>query len=582
MKRVKKKVFITNIRLRLTIYYSLLIIAVSLVLVCVISKTLLVEFRERKNELYLQEMDVINQDIDNKMKGFSDNIRAMKNSKLIDEFMKGTADSAALYNYMQDSRFYIKGVKSFILLNKDKEMVFSFASDYRQYAGDTIMDMINKSKDNYYTLPHNYPFGEIENDYMDNKTITYCRAIRDNENYRLEGYLMCNITRDYLCGGELSYSKELFDETYIVNADGEFIYRTGARNEDVEKHIENILKNTTPQGGWYVNENSSYFVKRLQVNPDWIVVGGISNGSLMRDINRIRYYILFTCCLGILLVILISHQIAKRITSPIFALKNGMSRLVEGDMPSKVDVVAYDELKYLVQGYNIMVEDLNVYVDAMYQYGRKISEAEIQSLKFQLESLQSQINPHFLYNTLNTVSYLAMQKRTMDVRKMIQSLNQLLRCTLSDTSELITIEEEIQFLHAYVGIQEYRYPDMITLKIRCEPDVKEMLIPKLILQPLVENAILHGIFPTGKKGNIDIQIFSKSNRIFFVVEDNGIGMKTEDVEKIKEKKGFNRIGVTNVQERLQLYYGETSELMIVSEYGKGTVIKFDIPEESRG
>lgn len=583
MKKVIKNVQVKNIRIRLTLYYSLLITAISALLIIIVSQTLLSEFRDRKNEQVLDQMQVISRDMEKKMGEFTDNVKLVKREQKVRDYLDDQGGKEDAEAYLQKEMFFPKGLKSLMIVNANQQLISSFSE--QKSIGDIpfLRDMMKEEREVSFSTPYNHPFGNEAADFMDNSTITCCTAVRDESSYQVKGYILSNITRDYLFSGEREDSKNLFDDMYIISNSGDFIYRTGDRNIDTEEKIRKAAAKANFKPTCHTDEMNSYFIRNISFYPSWKIVGLVSNKSLMREINRIKIYMVLICLLGIVIVVLISQWISKKMTIPIYALKNAMASFESGEMPDKVIVEAKDELRYLVKGFNSMVEDMNVYINAMYNYGKEVSEAEILALKFQLESLQSQINPHFLYNTLNTVSYLAMKGQTEDIRRLIQALNQLLRSTLSDNNEFVSIGTEIEFLYAYMRIQDYRYPDLVTMEITCDETLKNRKIPKLILQPLVENSLLHGIFPTGEKGRITIKIQSRGVYIRISIEDNGVGMNPEILKHLDNNmsgKGFNRIGLYNVNERLGMYYGAESRLTTHSVIGEGTEISFEIPQET--
>jgi two-component system sensor histidine kinase YesM len=229
-----------------------------------------------------------------------------------------------------------------------------------------------------------------------------------------------------------------------------------------------------------------------------------------------------------------------------------------------------------------MVDDIRVYIDAIYNEAENVKNAETAALKFQLESLQQQINPHFLYNTLNTIKYLATQGRTKDIAELIQSLNMLLRSSISNMQAFRTIAQEIFFLEAYVKIQAYRYPDMINFHISSDDNALDFTIPKLILQPLVENAIIHGLFPRQQKGNIKLKLWQTSNCVVIRIEDDGVGMDSKIVEKLNLGEFLGEsIGVQNVYKRLKIYYGDSARLVYSSTQDKGTTVELRLPLEPK-
>ena len=201
--------------------------------------------------------------------------------------------------------------------------------------------------------------------------------------------------------------------------------------------------------------------------------------------------------------------------------------------------------------------------------------------RYELKVLQSQINPHFLYNTLDSIIWMAEWGKNQEVVKMTSSLARLLRRSISNEQEVVTIEEEIDYTEAYLTIQKMRYQDKLEYEIEAEPDIRKEETVKLVLQPVVENAIYHGIKYKEGKGLIQIRGFREGGDIILQVEDDGRGMDQDTLEHIFEKHvrdtKSNGVGLQNVHERIRLYYGAAYGLSFESEPGKGTVVTIRLP-----
>ena len=198
----------------------------------------------------------------------------------------------------------------------------------------------------------------------------------------------------------------------------------------------------------------------------------------------------------------------------------------------------------------------------------------------------SQINPHYIYNVLNTVVYLAAAGKNKDVVKIVHSLIYTLHDTLNigDGSVETVIEKELELTRCYLDIQRYRYPSMFEAEIECEPELEKCLIPKTVIQPLVENAILHGILPTEQKGTVRVEIIQKNGKLQIQVRDNGVGIPGERVEQFyrgeemaSENKARRHIGVSNVRDRIHYLYGQGYGMEMESREGTGTCITLVLP-----
>ena len=253
--------------------------------------------------------------------------------------------------------------------------------------------------------------------------------------------------------------------------------------------------------------------------------------------------------------------------------------ITKNDLQALMTSDNVDEITELGMSFNIMIGKIKELLDS------KIKEQE-ELKKAELRALQAQINPHFLYNTLDTIIWMAESKKTDQVVKIVTALSNFFRISLSKGMDWITIGEEVERIRSYLTIQRMRYRDILDFKIEVAEDVAENTILKLILQPLVENALYHGIKNKRQKGMIHVRARRKGeDEVLLEVEDDGIGFTPEklaqlraelddDSGDIKLESGF---GIGNVNKRIRLYYGKPYGLSIQSEYSTGTCVTLIIP-----
>ena len=229
----------------------------------------------------------------------------------------------------------------------------------------------------------------------------------------------------------------------------------------------------------------------------------------------------------------------------------------------------------MAMGFNQMVNKLN-------EQRQRILKEQSQLRKAQLDILQSQINPHFLYNTLDLIIWMARNKRKDEIISIVYSLTKLLRISLSKGSDIISLEDEITHIESYLTIQSIRYKDVIHYKIKVPDELKPYRIPKLTLQPIVENAIYHGLKETAEGGTIFIEAQETDNTLLLIVQDNGRGMDPSKEKSINDmflnpamKFGF---GLNNVNERIKLHFGKDYGIEVSSQINVGTEVKIRIPK----
>ena len=315
---------------------------------------------------------------------------------------------------------------------------------------------------------------------------------------------------------------------------------------------------------------------------EYLVISGISSRSgieityiiskniIFHNIYRIRQINTFIMLVCILLSLILLSMIFKRVIKPIKAMQRSMSLVGQED--SHMQVVANDtnEIGKLADSFNRMV----IAID---QKNLKLVEQEKRKHEYELMVLQYQINPHFLYNTLDSIKWLAIAGGNAAIEKMSQALIALLRKTVSSPKEFITIREELENLEYYVEIQKIRYYNSFDYITEAEDEVLDGLIPKLTLQPLVENALFHGVFDCGHRGLISVSAKREEEDCIITIYDNGAGLETEQIRRQLSFRSPEKMGLGNVNERIKLYYGPEYGLAFESIKGEYAKVTMRIP-----
>lgn len=288
--------------------------------------------------------------------------------------------------------------------------------------------------------------------------------------------------------------------------------------------------------------------------------------------------------LGIILLIIIffTEIISRTITEPIKKLCGAIKKVETGDFTARAELASDDEITTLTQSFNSMTEKIGGLVEDV-----KLEQMNLK--KMELRLLQAQINPHFLYNTFDTIIWLAEDKQNEEVVNMVSSLSNFFRTSLSKGRDYITLGEEQLQVMSYLQIQQTRYKDILTYSIEIPEELNDCIVLKLILQPIVENALYHGIKNKRGMGMIRVRGEQKGDNLYFYIEDNGIGMREDEQDRVRmlltqrsreyddTHSGF---GLANVNERIQLSYGQEYGVSFFSTYGEGTVMTVCIPAKS--
>ncbi|HKL57879.1 MAG TPA: sensor histidine kinase [Sphaerochaeta sp.] len=312
-------------------------------------------------------------------------------------------------------------------------------------------------------------------------------------------------------------------------------------------------------------------------NARWRIVGVAFMDELMSGLNQFASVMALILILCIVITIILARYVSGWISRPIKELERLMVAVERGDFSEPPTVKGNQEVEALSQSFALMILRIRELMD-------DIVKSQELKRKFELDALQAKINPHFLYNTLDSVVWMAEQNDTEGVIRMISALAKLFRVSLSKGHDIITLGEELEHVRNYLIIQQIRYQKKFEFSIEMEDGLKECPTIKLIVQPIVENCIYHGIKYLQEMGYITIRVYRrKPGAIVLEIRDNGVGMDEEKLTKILSFSGTHSpkssgIGVRNVHQRVQLYYGSDFGLEISSELDEGTLVRIVIPE----
>ena len=323
---------------------------------------------------------------------------------------------------------------------------------------------------------------------------------------------------------------------------------------------------------------TDYLVFHSQsANQAWSVMLIVQTSELFRASAELGLSILLTGAAALAVTAMIAFGISRQVTGNIRILERTMRRVEDGDFSIRVNPSSRDEIGLLAVRFNMMVTRINDLIQRLYVERMAKQRAEFQVLK-------AQIHPHFLYNTLGSILWLARMNHQETIARMIKNLIELLRISVKRSSEFTTVEEEFSYLENYLSIQKFRYEDRFQVRYELDEAVRGKQMLSFILQPLVENALLHGIEVSKGNGLIVIRAYASGDRLLLEVEDNGVGMEPEQVARLLEDDaerthypGLHSIGVHNIHSRIRLYHGEGYGLSYRSAPGQGTTAIVTLP-----
>ncbi|CAN7388579.1 histidine kinase [Paenibacillus sp. LjRoot153] len=360
---------------------------------------------------------------------------------------------------------------------------------------------------------------------------------------------------------------------YLINEEGQLI--AGSDNVN-STHVRNMVIRPS-----LIKETKSDFVEMKLNNLDYLfrcnqigktgifLTSIIPKTAASKAVNIVSTQMITIYVLVAVALMILIFPVTRSITARIFLLARKMDQVRLGEL-RKLDIEPRDdEMGRLVSSYNYMINSVQELLQEQYRLGQEKKGAE-------LKALQSQINPHFLYNTLDMLNWMAQREERDNIQQVVYALSDYYKLILNKGEDLVTLKDELRMCRIYVDIQQRRFRGRITFAIEVEEELLDCLLPKITLQPLVENAIVHGITekPDGK-GTVTIKATMKDQRLLLSIEDDGIGLNND----LSERPGYHGsgYGVKNIEKRLELYFGESQCMRFESGSGTGTRVTIDVP-----
>ena len=383
-------------------------------------------------------------------------------------------------------------------------------------------------------------------------------------------------------------------EIYVIDQNGRKISHCDADKRMVvgenQPYIQNILQGEEEEGAIVASVHGEKRLVVFQKVPktQWTTIATLPLAELNEESHSIRNAIIVSSILSLIAAFFLAYLISRGIVKPIRQMEEQMRRVEQGDFDAYVDVTTSDEIGRIGEKFNVMVAKIKDLMDRVVTEEKKQSQLLIKQREAELELLRAQINPHFLFNTLNSIKCMALINQANHIAEMISALGRLLENSIQRGKDMITLEEEIENLKNYVLLQQMRYGNKLRILYDMDPELLTLEVPRLILQPIVENAIIHGLEKKANGGQIQVYGRRKEEVAEIVIEDNGVGMSQEEVENLRtgldpthQRKSFSGIGIKNVDERIRLVYGEDYGLTITSKINVGTKVILVIPRVGR-
>lgn len=577
----KKIVYNRSIRNSIFIYFTITsLVAVLLIVISIYSRLSSQLYDTVKQE----NVSLVNR-VDSSMEVYLRNIM-----KLSDTIYYGIIKNT---NLSEDSI----GEKLTLLYNNNKEQVSNialiskegepisvvpaarFRKNFKAEDEEWFVNALNKTENIHFTLPHvQNMFEKGDNSY--NWVISMSRAVEITVGGSTEQAVLLI---------EMAYQglEEVLDEVTLGN--GGYIYLMDSKGEIIwHPKFEliasgRVKENNLVAAGYDDGSREEVFngtrqtvVTKTVGYTGWKLVGVIKGTGISLNMLKTRLFIVFVILLIIFIVILINSYISFRVTNPIRELEKSVKELEEGNLDADI----YMGGSYEVQHLGKSVQDMKFRIKGLMQ---DIVNEHEEKRKSEFDSLQAQINPHFLYNTLDIIVWQIENEKQSEAVHTVTALARFFRLSLGKGKNIVTVKDEIDHVKNYLMIQHMRFKNKFDYEFDIAEDVLELPSLKLMLQPLVENAIYHGMEFMDGDGMIMVKAWRKEDELYLSVADNGLGMTEDKVEMIltgKSTSGNGRgsgIGVKNVNERIKLYFGEAYGLTIDSEPDEGTTVIIHLP-----
>ena len=505
----------------------------------------------------------------------------VKNADLSAEAETVNSEITLLYDNNKDS------VSNIALLSKHGELLSAVPAARLRTGTDVtgedwFQNTLNHPENLHFSMPHvQYIFDNSENQYR--WVISLSRAVEITQGTSTDqGVLLIDIAYGSL--------KQLLDNAsmgnqgylYLVNGGGELIYHPKIQLLDAGLARENLDAAADYRDGNYqevfLGEKRDVAVKSVGYT-GWKIIGVTPEKGFSLNSIKTKLFVVFVAAFFVFLLAICNAYISSRITAPIQELEKSVNALEAGELDTKVYTGGSYEIQHLGRSIGDMARRIQELMEDI------VTEHESKR-KSEFDTLQSQINPHFLYNTLDIIVWMIENEQKNEAVRVVTALARFFRISLSKGKSIIPVRDELEHVRNYLMIQQMRFKNKFTYQIEEEPEVLGLASLKLMLQPLVENAIYHGMEFMDGDGEILVRAGLQDGKLCFLVADNGLGMTEEQVEQIltgqshtSSRRGSG-IGVKNVNERIRLYFGEEYGLSIDSEPDEGTRIRICLPAVS--
>lgn len=521
---------------------------------------------------------------------FSDNVAAAADDILYDPLTYAVLENEQPSKRQEDMEGINNLIRKICLSNDEIQAISIISNDQEYYSYDVNTGRASIEHRLAYDAIHEasiHAEGQMvwyveEDAYKATSNVYVLRSIYNIDRYDELGLMVMHIKQDELASVYSDLSTEFMERISIVTQSGDYVVGTSEPSSE-NLAVLNELDETTISTYWIDEKNDALICYRDVVYPPWRIITEISMSKLNKDMNAFSNYFLIISAITLLILSLLSLFMSLDIIEPINKLVAAMRHMKQDKVHDAIPVDRQDELGYLSECFNDMSEEIDILLNQVYKEQLTRKEAE-------LKTLQAQINPHFLFNTLESINWQARLNEVPEISEMVTALSELMEAGIGKGGPKVSLREELAFVDSYILIMKNRYGDRLTFEKAVDKTVLNRKVPKLMLQPILENAIYHGIDKNRKNGEIKLSVSRVDKDIEIVVTDNGKGMTLDALNHLNDELLNNEdsylertsgnaagIGLRNVNRRLKLFYGSEYGVTVDSEEGIFTKVVIRLP-----
>lgn len=589
MKKLLIKYLNMKLRTKFMLSYIIIILITVLMIISInfkVSETALKNNTSKFSQYLIEQLSV---NLDSKTKdvedfiflhfnnsGLNKHIRINNNSTdTLELYKKRRSIDDFLYN-MLNAKQYIKSV---LIIDKYGEKYFreknSTQPDMNEILYNIDIDRIKNS------------WGTSQWERGGKDYVLVSRALFDSDNTSYLGLIIAAVDISYITKLYQNIDSIETGRIILLNKSNQVMLADDSISYKIANYLsKNNYFETIDKNGNFKYDNVDYI--STLINPKsskWKVLNVITVKELTKSSSVLKYWTMIACLIAFLIALAIAILLSNNITENIRLLTINIKKISEGNFNNRIQPRSHDEVGMLAEEFNLMSKKINTLIHTVYNEKLLKKNAEFKALQFEFSALQAQINPHFLYNTLETINSMAKLKGEAEISEMVYLLGNLLRDSISTKSSIIKLSEEINYIRNYLEIQKYMYLDKINVIYDIDENLMQADVPKFILQPIVENAIVHGLEEKIGKGTIIINCFQHDKTIVLEIIDNGIGISSDKILKILDEETqsevnnnkHTKVGIKSVDKRIKILYGNEYGIKISSKPGLGTTFEIIIP-----